>query len=119
MALSVLVKFASEGFDYRTDSYWSVPSLTLYTTERGNLQRLRVRSNHSHEGNRRVALRVTRGQPTSVLNHIHYSTYSPPWVFAYRPLFVVSSLEESTRVQYVASPNGRGTLPFPVMHLGF
>ena len=44
--------------------------------------------------------RFTRGQPTSVFNHIYYNTpSSSAWVFAYQLPPAVNLLEESTRVQ--------------------
>jgi hypothetical protein len=38
---------------------------------------------------------------TSVFNHIHYSTSSSAWVFAYQLPPASNPLEELARVQYV------------------
>ena len=44
--------------------------------------------------------RFTRGQPTSVFNHIDYNTSSSSaWAFAYQLFPAVNPLEESTRVK--------------------
>jgi hypothetical protein len=49
--------------------------------------------------------RITRGQPTSVFNHIYYITFSSSaWVSVYQLPPTVNPLEESTRVQQVVSP---------------
>ena len=48
---------------------------------------------------RRGLHEASQVEPTSVFNHIHYSTNSSAWVFAYRLTPVVSALEESARVQ--------------------
>jgi hypothetical protein len=61
---------------------------------------------------------ITRDQPTSVFDRIHYSTYSSTWVFAYQLTPTVNSPEESAGVQYVVGANCRGTLRSPVMLVG-
>jgi hypothetical protein len=48
---------------------------------------------------------MTRGKPTSVFNHIHYSISSSAWVFAYQLPPAANPLELTAREQYVVAAN--------------
>jgi hypothetical protein len=67
--------------------------------------------------------RITRGQPTSLLNRI-FSQYSLPTLPAcliphlLPPSLPFNPPKESVKIQWVASANGRGTLCSPVTLIG-